>query len=391
MPVVYLKPFFHRNAGQIGIYFEKNKALTHAVKKISGVKWSQSHICWYIPENKEAFLQLSTAVKAIALVDCTELKNYFEKKKEVAISIRGHGEKPVASSITQSTAWKLSAGNLAALNTFLEQLKLKAYSISTIRTYRNEFMQLLQILKNTPVNELTTDDLRRYFVYCFEKLKLSENTLHSRINAIKFYFEQVLKTENFFWEIPRPKKPLQLPRHFNQVEVAAIIKSAGNLKHRAMLMLAYGAGLRVSEVVNLKSKNVDSRRMCILIEQAKGKKDRVVSLSPVLLILLREYWKEYKPSKTGFLFQGQSKGEPYSVRSLQLVLAAAKEKAGILKSGSIHALRHSFATHLLDKGTDVTMIMKLLGHNDIKTTLRYLHVTNRDMLQVISPLDDLDL
>lgn len=117
----------------------------------------------------------------------------------------------------------------------------------------------------------------------------------------------------------------------------------------------------------------------------------MVILSPVLLVMLREYWKKYKPAKNGYLFTGPGKNEAYSSRSLQLVLASAKKKAGILKPGSIHALRHSFATHLLDKGTDVTIIMNLLGHNDIKTTLRYLHVTNRDMLQIMSPLDDLKL
>lgn len=158
-----------------------------------------------------------------------------------------------------------------------------------------------------------------------------------------------------------------------------------------MLMLAYSAGLRVSEVVRIKTRHIDSVRMCLLVEQAKGKKDRMVSLSPVLLVMLREYWKQYQPPRHGYLFEGQWKGSPYSTRSLQLILQAAKERAGIVKPGSIHALRHSFATHLLDKGADVVMIMKLLGHNDIKTTLRYLHVSNRDLLQVISPLDNLKL
>jgi site-specific recombinase XerD len=184
---------------------------------------------------------------------------------------------------------------------------------------------------------------------------------------------------------------MQLPNFFNQDEITALIKTAGNIKHKTMLMLTYSSGLRVSEVVSIKSKNIDSKRMCILITQAKGKKDRMVSLSPVLLVMLREYWKKYIPPKNGFLFEGQTKGQPYSTRSLQLILSAAKKKAGILKPGTVHALRHSFATHLLDKGTDVTMIMKLLGHNDIKTTLRYLHITNRDMLQIMSPLDDLNL
>jgi site-specific recombinase XerD len=251
--------------------------------------------------------------------------------------------------------------------------------------------QLLQTIGNIPADELTPEHLRRYFVYCFEKLNLTENTLHSRINALKFYYEQVLGREKFFWEIPRPKKQLQLPRFFNQNEITSIIKAAGNLKHKTMLMLAYAAGLRVSEVVSIRTKDIDSSRMCILIRQAKGKKDRMVALSPVLLVMLREYWMTEKPSRDGYLFPGQYKGEPYSTRSLQLVLAAAKKKAGVLKPGSIHALRHSFATHLLDKGTDVTMIMKLMGHNDIRTTLRYLHSTNRDLLQIISPLDDLDL
>ena len=158
-----------------------------------------------------------------------------------------------------------------------------------------------------------------------------------------------------------------------------------------MLMLAYSGGLRVSEVVTLKTINIDSKRMTILLERAKGKKDRVVTLSPVLLVMLWEYWNIYKPPSRGYLFPGQAANEPYSTRSLQLVLQAAKERAGILRQGSIHALRHSFATHLLDKGTDITMIMKLLGHNDLKTTLRYLHVTNRDILQIVSPLDSLSL
>ena len=215
--------------------------------------------------------------------------------------------------------------------------------------------------------------------------------MHSRINALKFYYEQVLKRDKFYWDIPRPKRQLQVPRFFNQEDISAIIKAAGNIKHKTMLMLAYAAGLRVSEVVVIRATDIDSKRMSILIRQGKGKKDRIVGLSPVLLVMLREYWKQVKPEKSGYLFPGQHAGEPYSTRSLQLVLAATKKKAGVLKPGSIHALRHSFATHLLDKGTDVTLIMKLLGHNDIKTTLRYLHVTNRDMLQIISPLDDLGL
>jgi site-specific recombinase XerD len=208
---------------------------------------------------------------------------------------------------------------------------------------------------------------------------------------LNFILNKCWEGEKFFWEIPRPKKPQQLPQFFNQDEIAAIINSVKNKKHKVMLMLAYSAGLRVSEVVSIKTYEIDSKRMTILISQAKGKKDRVASLSPVLLVMLREYALEYKPDKKGYLFEGQSKRLPYSTRSLQEIMQAAKKKAGIIRPGSIHSLRHSFATHLIDKGTDVTMIQKILGHNDIKTTLRYLHTSNRDLLKIISPLDDLKL
>ena len=215
--------------------------------------------------------------------------------------------------------------------------------------------------------------------------------MHSRINAMKFYYEQVLGREKFFWDIPRPNRPSDLPKTFNQDEIAAIINGIKNMKHKVMLMIAYSAGLRVSEVVSLKTFDIDSKRMSIFIRQAKGKKDRIVSLSPVLLVMLREYALQYKPAKKGFLFEGSVKGTAYAMRSLQEVIQAAKARAGIIKPGSIHALRHSFATHLVDRGMDVTIIQKLLGHSDIKTTLRYLHTSNKDLLKIISPLDDLKL
>ena len=286
---------------------------------------------------------------------------------------------------------KLSKENYDALQKFQQQLVLKSYSRSTIKTYTNEFTQFLYTIQNKPAKEFSVQRVKDYLQYCHEKLKLSENTLHSRINALKFYFEQVLRREKFFWDIPRPKKQSQLPNFFNQDEIAAIINNVQNRKHKVMLMLAYSAGLRVSEVVSLKTYQIDSRRMTIFISQAKGKKDRIVNLSPVLLVMLREYALAYKPAKNGYLFEGITKGTPYSTRSLQEVLQTAKKKAGIMKPGSIHSLRHSFATHLIERGTDVTMIQKLLGHNDLKTTLRYLHTSNSDLLKIVSPLDNLNL
>lgn len=407
---VVLKPLQHKGVEYIGIYFEINFKIQGALRKTGVVKFSGTHKCWYTPLSKENYNTIFLALKELATLEQSALHQYLGEKKKAekmqpvpvnpksnstkinVFQVRKPGKNGwINTQIVADKKERISPVNAHILPAMQQHLKLKAYSPSTIRTYLNEMSQMLNLLNDIPADQLRAEHLKRYLVFCFEKLQLKENTLHSRMNALKFYYEQVLRREKLFWEIPRPKKQLLLPRFFNQDEITAILNAADNIKHKTMLMLAYAAGLRVSEVVSIRTKDIDSQRMCILIQQAKGKKDRMVRLSPVLLVMLREYWKKIKPGKEGYLFPGQYKDQPYSSRSLQLVLAAAKKKAGILKPGSIHALRHSFATHLLDKGTDVTMIMKLLGHNDIKTTLRYLHVTNRDILQVISPLDDLKL
>jgi integrase/recombinase XerD len=187
--------------------------------------------------------------------------------------------------------------------------------------------------------------------------------------------------------VPRPKKRHLLPQVLNKEDIALIINAVNNLKQKTILMLTYACGLRVSEVVSIEISHVDSKRMILHIKNAKGKKDRVVSISPTILVILRAYYKEYRPKK--WMFEGQFSEDHYSIRSIQTVLQTAKNKAGVFKSGGMHALRHSFATHLLDKGIDVVMIQKLLGHNDIKTTLRYLHVTNKDLSKIISPIEDI--
>jgi len=206
---------------------------------------------------------------------------------------------------------------------------------------------------------------------------------------VKFYYEQVLGRQKFFWEIPRPKKPFQLPRVFNERELQRMFSAAMNLKHKALLFTAYSAGLRVSEVVNLKLTDIDSERRQIRIENSKGKKDRYVGLSMLLLDVLRAYMKKIKPRPLKYVFEGDRPGNPYSCRSAQLVFHQARVKAGIRKEVSFHALRHSFATHLLEKGVDIRYIKDLLGHFSIKTTERYLHVRKEDLVTIVNPLDEL--
>lgn len=352
----------HRNKPRILVQFAHNKTWNERIKKVPDARWSNTLKGWHIPDN-----------------EVNRKKCGIAEQSELAI---------VQTKVINSRI-RISANNKEQLLLYLEQLALKKYSKSTLQTYRNEFMQLLQLLKDIQVQDLTPEHLKRYMLYCVVKLQLSENTLHSRLNALKFYFEQVLKREKFFWEIPRPKRPLQLPKLLNEEELRKLFNALSNKKHKAMLFTAYSAGLRVSEIVNLKIKHIDSKRMQVLIERAKGKKDRYVNLSPVLLDILRKYIAEYKPKPTEYLFESEQTFTAYPTRTVQQIFAKAKQKAGIMKDVGIHSLRHSFATHLLDKGTDIKYIKDLLGHFNIKTTERYLHVSKQKLVNIISPLDDL--
>jgi site-specific recombinase XerD len=283
----------------------------------------------------------------------------------------------------------ISLENAAELKKFTDHLVMKAYSPSTVKTYRSEFIQLLQLLKNKSVLELSAEQLKQYIVYAIKHQKISENTAHSRLNALKFYFEQVLRKEKFFLEIPRPKKPQQLPKLLNEIEIKRLFNALTNKKHKAMLFTTYSAGLRVSEVVDLKLEHIDSQRMQIFVESGKGKKDRYVNLSPVLLDILRQYVKMYDPAPRVYLFESEQTGKPYPIRTVQQVFYNAKKLAGINKDVGVHSLRHSFATHLLDKGTDIRYIKDLLGHFNIRTTERYLHVSKQQLVNIVSPFDDL--
>lgn len=405
METVTLQPLQHQGKDCIGIYFANSNALNNAVKTIPGSRWTKTYKCWHVPLSRDAYNLVTGAFNELAQIDAAALRAHLvEKKKTTSSSYISLPE--IANIVTSKTPvlrqgstlrpplneQKLSviqAINAHVLPNMKQQLVLKAYSPSTLKTYLNEMSQLLQTLGKKEADQLTPDLLKRYLVYCFEKLHLKENTLHSRINALKFYYEQVLGREKFFWLIPRPKKPLLLPKLLNEEELRKLFNALTNKKHKAMLFTAYSAGLRVSEIVNLKMSHIDSKRMQIFIERAKGKKDRYVNLSPVLLDILRKYIAGYKPRPVKYLFESEQTHGSYPTRTVQQVFNNAKTRAGIKKEVGIHSLRHSFATHLLDKGTDIRYIKDLLGHFDIRTTERYLHVSKQQLVNIISPLDDL--
>ncbi len=260
------------------------------------------------------------------------------------------------------------------------------YSKKTMYNYTNCLLRFCQTHDPKLHSKEDNDILFQYFNE-MAKSKFSTATIHVHINAVKYYYENIIGATYPDIVIIRPQKPRQLPAILSKDEVKRILNQVTNKKQLAMLYLAYSAGLRLGEIVSIEIKDIDSSRMMLHIRAAKGGKDRMVTLSPLVLAILREVHILYKPKK--FIFEGQQPGEHYSERSLQKVFELAKSKAKILKKASMHTLRHSYATHLLEAGTDIHLIQTLLGHSNIKTTLIYLHVSNKSIANVKSPLDDL--
>ena len=343
----------HNTKNVILVVFPFKQILVSELRtRFPSAKWSRTKRAWYLPD-------LPAVRKALYIKEVSFLTKYLSQ---------------------------IAPKNKPELIRFYDQLRLKAYSQNTIRIYVAEFVHLLILLKNYPVADLNVKRLKDYFLYCVYEDKMRERKLNGKINAIKFYYEKVLHREQMFFDIPRPKKPAILPKMLSKKEVARLLAQVNNVKHLIALQLCYGMGLRVSEVVAIKLNHIDSSRMVVLIQGAKGKKDRTVPLPVSLLPKLRTYYKEYRPKK--YLLEGQYGGQ-YAKGSVQKIFKNAMKKARINKNIGVHGLRHSYATHLLESGTDMRFIQELLGHSSIKTTQVYTKVTPRSMANIESPLDSL--
>lgn len=266
-------------------------------------------------------------------------------------------------------------------------MEVKRYSENTILTYCS-FISKIERELNIPVNRLSETDLHGYVYSQIHSKKISRSTQKQLVNALKLYFLEVEGVEtNFHFLLPR-KSDFVLPEVLSKREVYAILKEARNIKHKAILALLYSSGLRIGEVINLEVNNIDSDRMTILVKGGKGVKDRLLPLSQNLLIILREYYKKHKPKK--YLFEGRDSPQ-YSNSSANQFIKRYSNRAGVKKKVTAHTFRHSYATHLLENGTDIRIIQKLLGHNSIKTTMIYTHLAKQSVLSIKSPLDNLDI
>ncbi len=335
----------HKGSKRIAVYFEKNAKLIARIKEIEGARWSQTLMAWHLPDTEENRVRFNLTPPSHSLP---------------------------------------SVDGIAQIEKFKQWLRSKRYSESTLTTYSEALKSFLVFYREKPIADITNEDVIVYNNEYILKNNLSISYQNQTINSIKLFFKIIHDSKIVIEELHRPKNAKKLPNVLSKEETFLLINITANLKHKTLLALIYSSGLRISEAINMKITDIDSQRMLIHVKNAKGKKDRYTLLSTKVLDLLREYYTVYKP-KT-YLFEGQY-GKQYSSRSAQSVLQQSAKKAGITKQISLHTLRHSFATHLLESGTDLRYIQDLLGHSSPKTTMIYTHVTSTSLRKINNPFD----
>ncbi|WP_405266563.1 site-specific tyrosine recombinase/integron integrase [Cellulophaga sp. Ld12] len=369
---VTLKHLLIKEKRFIGLQFNTDKVIHSLVKQLPDVKWSNTYNMAYIVNNKENLNLIFDLFTGVVWVNCN---HFFDKK------ISKENNEPI------NIAWfrkrQLPQTYRVCPNSYLDKLELKKYANNTVKTYISSFEAFINYYNNAELVSLNESDVRTYLLVLIQDKK-SNSYINSAINSIKFYYESVLGMPNRFYEIERPRKEKKLPKVLAKEDVFDIIAHTNNLKHKCIVSLLYSSGIRRNELINLKISDIDSRRMLIRIESAKGNKDRYTLLSHSLLKDLRTYYKQYKPEK--YLIEGMY-GKQYSGQSIGKIVRNAAQKAGIKIIVTPHMLRHSFATHLLEAGTDIRQIQVLLGHSSTKTTEIYTHVATTTFKKIKNPLD----
>ena len=336
-----------REQGQIriAVYFEKNQRAIDRFKKLDDAKWSVLKGVWHLPDTAKNRDQFQVFTGVLSVVGVEQIEKFRQ--------------------------WLFS----------------KRYSASTIKTYSEALKSFLIFFREKAISEIGNEDVIIYTNEYILRKKLSASFQNQIVNAIKLFFKTIQDRKIEIDKIHRPKRAKVLPNVLSKEEVKLILNAHVNTKHKMMLSLIYSCGLRSGELLALKPIHIDSNRHIVLLKNAKGQKDRITPLSPKILELLRIYFREYRPKI--YLFEGQKVGMPYDARSLQLILKQALQKTKIAKPVTLHWLRHSYATHLLESGTDLRYIQELLGHSSSKTTEIYTHVSTKSIQQIRSPFDDL--
>ena len=357
----------------IGLQFYPDKVIQALVKGLPDVKWSNTYSMPFIPNKGNNLDVVFRTFKGVAWINCT----HFFPNKPVRF-----GNDPISVDSYRQRVPK--RGWRYCPEEFYQKLEIKMYAMNTARNYIYHFEKFINTFPlDKELLRITEQEINLY-LQSLVKENRSESYKNMAINAIKFYYEVVLGMPNRFYSIDRPIKQETLPKVLSKKEVLTMIGKLTNIKHRCMVSLLYSGGLRRSELLALIPSDIESDRMLIKVRGGKGNKDRYTSLSETVLIELRQYFKKYRPKK--LLFEGPN-GEPYSPTSLSKVVSRAAQRASIKRKVTPHVLRHSFATHLLESGTDLRYIQVLLGHNSSRTTEIYTHVATTSFQNIKNPLD----
>jgi site-specific recombinase XerD len=382
---VRLEHLVHNDQRCIALRFPYDAALIAAAKK-AGAKWSGTHRCWWTPNSPEHLKAIFAAFKGLTWVDMNGLR---KRPEDTPTSPPGNAVSTRAAKPPHKPARpSLSGVQEDALAAMRRKLEVARYSPRSILVYLGAARQLFQHFPQKHPNDIRTEEIEAFQHHLATVRKVSNSMLNQAVNAIRYYYMNVVGDAKRVTFIERPRKERKLPTVLSEEEVAALLRSVDNLKHRCILMLIYSAGLRLSELIGLEREDLAVERAQLIVRGGKGNKDRITLLSRKVMTPLDNYLTTYKPKH--HLFEGPD-GGPYSPRSVQAVFHRAREKAGIGKPATVHTLRHSFATHLLEKGTDLRYIQALLGHSSSKTTEIYTHVSTKALGKIRSPLDDLDL
>lgn len=363
----------HHGEDRLFADFPYNTELIKTIKEVPGARWSQTKKKWHFNLNPQVVELLKQKFEAKAALDASLLKTQWAELegKEKTEKFRNIDEETVK-----------------AIDYFKLWMEQKRYSPQTIKNYLGQLIQFLSYQQPRSFKDLTVEDVERYNHEVIVKNGLSVSFQSAMVGVIKLFYAQTQGVKMNLNQLQRPFREHRLPEVLSKEEVQKIISATNNIKHKALLSLTYACGLRRGEVINLRLTDLDKQRKLIRIVQAKGKKDRYVGLGTKLRDLLVEYYKEYKPKV--YLFEGQY-GQKYGESSAAQVLKQVVRKVGIKKEVTLHTLRHSFATHLLEAGTDIRYIQELLGHNNPKTTMIYTHVSSKKISEISSPFDDLVL
>jgi len=356
---------------RFGLVFSYDTQLIRIVRAIPGAAWSRENYCWHIARTQANLNRIIKDAGKIAFIDMKGVKQGL----------------PGPWSNRFIFLDQLLPGDVENLKKLREFMQFRRYSTSTMKTYLQIMSTFLRFRDPGAEGSCLQEEVIRFTNEYIHPKVLSYSYQNQFINALKLFYVEVLKRAPELETLSRPRMEYRLPNVLSKEEVTRILRVTRNLKHRAMLSLIYGCGLRRGELLSLKTEHIDSLRQLLIIKMAKGKKDRVVPLSQKLIDLLRNYYREYRPKV--WLFEGIQPGNKYDERSLQMVLKKAISLAGIKKNVTLHWLRHSYATHLHESGVDIHLIQLILGHKSTRTTEIYTHVSQKSIQRIRSPFDDL--